>query len=172
MPADVASKGYRGMWQFDEAREYPVGRDEAFAFLTQPACFPRYWPRMRGVRHVKGDWTKPGDQLEVDIHVSGALRTLHMTLDQYVPPHRLVYRSTQKGLPDARHERHFSGDANHCRYRLFIQFQPRPGLVGLYDRYIARLAVKRTLRVTLRNLDRIFAAGEHRTDPAPVPASD
>ena len=57
-------------------------------------------------------------------------------------PNRLVeYASVQSGLPDARHERHFGGDGESFDYRLVVEYEPRGGLRGLYDRLLVRRGI-------------------------------
>jgi len=69
--------------------------------------------------------------------------------------HRLVeYTSVQGGLPDVRHERHFSGEGDSFDYRLVVEYEPRAGLRGFYDRVLVRRGVERALRATVENLER------------------
>ena len=69
----------------------------------------------------------------------------------------MEYRSTQRGLPDARHERHFEAAETGFRYRLVVEYEPRPGLRGVYDRVLVRRAVDRALRQTVANLEAAFS---------------
>ena len=62
------------------------------------------------------------------------------------------YHSTQQGVPDAAHERHFEPAAEGFEYTLVVSFEPRPGLAGLFDRTVVRYATSRALRRTLDNL--------------------
>ena len=66
------------------------------------------------------------------------------------------YESAQDGLPDARHERHFAPTDGGFRYRLVVEYAPRPGVKGLYDRLLVRRGVDRALRRTIENLERAF----------------
>jgi hypothetical protein len=72
-------------------------------------------------------------------------------------PYRLVeYTSEQRGLPAARHWRHFEETDDELEYRITVEYQPRPGWRGLVDRLLVRRAVERTLREMLANLERRF----------------
>ena len=51
------------------------------------------------------------------------------------------YESSQPGLPDAHHERHFKPDGQGFRYRLVVEYEPRAGVRGLYDRFLVRRGV-------------------------------
>jgi hypothetical protein len=62
----------------------------------------------------------------------------------------------EDGLPDARHERHFAPTDGGFRYRLVVEYAPRPGVKGLYDRLLVRRGVDRALRRTIENLERAF----------------
>ena len=78
---------------------------------------------------------------------------LRMTLRRFEPRRLVEYDSTQAGLPDARHERHFEDDGSGFRYRLVVEYEPRPGLKGLYDRVLVRRGVDGALRRTIANLE-------------------
>lgn len=69
--------------------------------------------------------------------------------------HRVVeYESRQTGLPDARHERHFQAADGGFRYHLVVEYEPRAGLRGLYDRLVVRRGVEAALRRAITNLER------------------
>ena len=70
-------------------------------------------------------------------------------------PNRLVtYTSTQPGLPDAYHERHFEADGDGFVYRLVVEYEPRGGLRGLYDRLVLARGIRRAFRITFEALGR------------------
>jgi hypothetical protein len=74
-------------------------------------------------------------------------------------PYALVeYTSVQRGLPDARHERHFEDAAGRLGYRIVAAYESRPGWRGLLDRTFVRRAIERAARRTLANLDRCFSS--------------
>jgi hypothetical protein len=78
---------------------------------------------------------------------------LDMTLVR-TEPYRLVeYTSKQRGLPDARHRRHFDQTGDELTYRAAVEYRPRPGWRSLFDRFLVRRAVKRALRQTVANLE-------------------
>jgi enoyl-CoA hydratase/carnithine racemase len=67
------------------------------------------------------------------------------------------YTSVQRGLPDARHERHFAEANGELDYRLAVEFEPRPGWRGRVDRTMFAAAVERAMRRTVANLENRFA---------------
>ena len=75
-----------------------------------------------------------------------------MTLRRLDANALVEYVSRQRGLPDARHERHFLRDDGGMRYRLVVEYEPRSGLRGVYDRLLVRRGVERALRETVANL--------------------
>jgi hypothetical protein len=79
-----------------------------------------------------------------------------MTLEEFEPDALVTYSSSQSGLPDAHHERHFRAVQGGFEYRLVVNYEPRPGLAGLFDRSLVRRAVTRAVSKTIRNLDAIF----------------
>jgi hypothetical protein len=81
---------------------------------------------------------------------------LHMTLRRFEPNRLVEYESRQRGLPDARHERHFGTADGGFRYRLVVEYEPRSGLRGLYDRMLVRRGIERVLDETIANLASIL----------------
>lgn len=81
---------------------------------------------------------------------------LTMTLEDFQKDVLVQYTSRQQGLPDARHERHFRADSTGFEYRLVVAFEPRKGVVGLFDRVFVKRAVRKALSETVENLDRVF----------------
>jgi hypothetical protein len=93
----------------------------------------------------------------VTLRLLGRPTELAMTLSR-IEPYRLIeYTSLQRGLPAARHERHFAGDRAGFSYRIVIELQPRNGVRAAFDRLIVRRAVERAARQTADNLERRFA---------------
>jgi hypothetical protein len=131
---------------------FAVTAEEGFAFVTDPANWPRYWPGL--VRIEPGSqWRSPGDEARVVTRLLGRDVELRMTL-RTVEAGRLVeYESSQRGLPDARHERHFVPTDEGFRYHLVVEYEPRGGLRGLYDRVLVRRGIARVLRETVSNLE-------------------
>jgi Polyketide cyclase / dehydrase and lipid transport len=135
---------------------FGVTVEEGFAFITDMANWPRYWP---GLVRVEPDsrWSEPGDEAGVVTRLLGREVELRMRLRTFEPNRLVEYESRQRGLPDARHERHFAAADGGFRYRLVVEYAPRRGLRGLYDRLLVRRALERVLRQTLTNLRAVFA---------------
>jgi hypothetical protein len=132
-------------------RHFPVELREGFDYITDQANWPDYWPNL--VRIEPGSkWGEPGDVTRMVLHVLGRKVEMAMTLRRFEPPLLVEYTSTQAGVPDLKHERHFADAGGELHYRAAVEFVPR----GLYDRVIVRRAVKRALTTTLDNLDRAF----------------
>ena len=81
-----------------------------------------------------------------------------MDVDRFEPNELVTYRSTQRGLPDAYHERHFDRDGDGFVYGLVVEYEPRSGLQGLLDRSLLRLGIRRAFRRTFADLAREFEA--------------
>ena len=138
---------------------FPVSVHAAFAYVTDIRNWPAYWPDfVRLEEAATARWREPGDRVTLVIRLLGLERALHMELRELVPDSRVVYISRQPGLPDARHERHFTPTPAGCAYRLVVDYAPRRGLLGLYDRFVVARSVRRAMRKTVRNLDRVFQA--------------
>jgi hypothetical protein len=141
-------------------RNLPVALGEGFDYITDVRNWSQYWPNF--IEIPGGDsvrWREAGDRAAVVVEVRGRPTELRMTLEQFVPYDRVVYRSSQEGLPDFHHERHFRDDGGRLGYTLVIEYEPRPGLRGLFDRLILPRYVRASLAETMDNLERVFANG-------------
>jgi hypothetical protein len=66
----------------------------------------------------------------------------------------VAYTSSQPGLPDARHERHFEPDGDGFVYRLVVEYKPRSGITGIYDRVVVARGIRRAFGSTFAALER------------------
>jgi hypothetical protein len=137
----------------------PASLRDGFDYITDPANWPHYWPRV--VRMAEAPrWREPGDRAGVVLRMLGREVELRMTLAR-IGPYRLVeYTSEQRGLPVARHRRHFEERHGELAYRIAVEYQPRPGWRSLIDRYVVRRAIERTMRETVANLEQRFRERE------------
>ena len=133
----------------------PVG--EAFAYITDTGNWAKYWPDFVRINDpANARWGQPGDRITVVLKLLGRERELNMELENFQRDTVVTYRSHQRGLPDARHERHFETLSEGTEYRLVVEFEARPRLAGLFDRLIVRRAVTRAMHKTIDNLDQVF----------------
>jgi hypothetical protein len=77
-----------------------------------------------------------------------------MTITELEPNRRVVYTSTQPGLPDARHERHFEADDGGVVYRLVVELEPRSEVGGVLDRVVLPRGIRRAYASTFAALER------------------
>ena len=139
------------MVRVEHERRFSVPIEDGFAFITDMANWPRYWPGL--VRVEPGSrWHEPGDEARVVTKLLGREVALQMTLRTFKAPRLVEYDSRQRGLPDARHERHFVAAESGFDYRLVVEYDPRGRLHGVYDRLVVRRGVERVLRQTTENL--------------------
>jgi hypothetical protein len=145
------------MVRVELAHRYDIPVERGFAFITNTANWPKFWPGF--VRLEPGsDWGAPGDTARLVTRLLGRDRELTMTVKAF-EPHRLVtYTSTQPGLPDAYHERHFEPDGDGFVYRLVVEYAPRSGIRGLFDRVLLGRGIRRAFRQTFADLERELSA--------------
>jgi hypothetical protein len=140
------------MVRVEREHRFDCSVEAGFAYITNIANWPHYWPAF--VRIAPGSkWSAPGDEAIMVVRLLGREVELRMTMSRLEPNRLIEYASTQLGLPDARHERHFVSEDGGLRYRLVVEYEPRSGFRRLYDRFLVRRGVERALRQTVTNLD-------------------
>lgn len=143
--------------RIEHEHHFSMPVEAGFAFITDMANWPRYWPGF--VRIESGSrWSAPGDRARIVVRLLGREVELRMTLRHFEENQLVEYESTQSGMPDAHHERHFVPANGGFLYRLVVEYEPRSGLRGLYDRLLLRRGVERALRQTVANVDATLAA--------------
>jgi Polyketide cyclase / dehydrase and lipid transport len=153
--ADPPTGGGDGVIAVGVDHRFAVSLREGFDYITDPANWPEYWPGLVAIE-PGSRWRRVGDRARVSLRLMGRPTELVMTLGK-LEPYRLVsYRSEQRRLPPAEHERRFSDAGNAFDYRLLVSYRPRRGLRGFFDRTILRRAVRRALEETVENLERRF----------------
>jgi uncharacterized protein YndB with AHSA1/START domain len=136
-----------------EARRFDVPVERGFAFITDTANWPSFWPGY--VRLEPGSsWGARGDTARLVTRILGRERELTMTITDFEPNRLVTYTSTQPGLPDARHERHFEPDGEGFVYRLVVEYDPRSGVAGLLDRLLLPRGIRRAFESTFAALER------------------
>ena len=129
--------------------------EQGFSTITDIDNWPLYWP---GLVRIEPDsrWGSPGDRARLVLRILGRQVELAMTLHEFVPNRFVAYTSTQAGIPDARHERHFRPADGRFSYRIVIEYEPRAGLRGLFDRTVLRRSIDGAVRQTMLNLEMLF----------------
>jgi uncharacterized protein YndB with AHSA1/START domain len=141
------------MRRVEAARRFDVPVERGFSYITDTANWPQFWPGY--VRLEEGSrWGRTGDTARLLTRLLGRERLLTMTVTAFEPNRLVTYTSTQPGLPDAFHERHFNADGSGFIYRLVVEYEVRRGIAGLFDRVVVPRGVRRAF-------ERTFAALEH-----------
>jgi hypothetical protein len=144
------------MERIEAAQRFDVPVERGFAFITDTANWPKFWPGY--VRLAKGSrWAAPGDTALLVTRLLGRERELAMTITSFEPNRLVAYTSTQPGLPDARHERHFEPDGDGFVYRLVVEYEPRSGLAGGFDRVLLARGIRRAFERTFVALEQEFS---------------
>jgi hypothetical protein len=139
--------------RIESAHRLGVPVEQGFAFITNTQNWPRFWPGF--VRLEPGSrWGARGDTARLVTRILGRERELAMTVTAFEPNRLVTYTSTQPGLPDARHERHFEPDSDGFVYRLVVEYEPRSGMKGVFDRIVLARGIRRAFRSTFTALDR------------------
>jgi Polyketide cyclase / dehydrase and lipid transport len=149
-------------------RRYDVRVECGFAFITNTENWSRFWPGY--VRLQPGSrWSASGDEARLVTRLLGAERELTMTLSVFEPNQLVAYTSTQPGLPDAYHERHFERDGSGFLYRLVVQYEPRRGIARIFDTMLLPRAIRRVFERTFTALEQEFSSGSEGTRTRALP---
>ena len=141
------------MKRVEAAHRYDVTAERGFAFITDTANWSKFWPGY--VRLEEGSsWGASGDTARLVTRLLGRERELTMTITAFEPNRLVTYTSTQAGLPDARHERHFEPDGEGFVYGLVVEYEPRGGVAGVLDRLLLARGIRRAFRSTFEALER------------------
>jgi uncharacterized protein YndB with AHSA1/START domain len=147
------------MERVEAARGYDVPVERGFAFITSTANWSKFWPGF--VRLEEGSrWGAPGDTARLVTHLLGRDRELTMTITEFEPNRLVTYTSTQPGLPDAYHERRFEPEGDGFVYRLVVEYEPRSGIAGLFDRILLERGIRRAFERTFLALEQQLVAAE------------
>jgi hypothetical protein len=144
------------MKRVEAAHRYDVPVQRGFAFITSTENWSRFWPGY--VRLEDGSrWGASGDTARLVTRLLGRERALTMTIVAFEPNRLVTYVSTQPGLPDATHERHFEPDGDGFVYRLVVDYEPRRGIAGLFDSILLARGIRRAFGRTFDSLERELA---------------
>ena len=145
------------MVRIEVSHTFPGSVAKAFAYITSMQNWPAYWPDFIRIENPsEARWSYPGNKVTIVIKLLNRERALHMTLGEFQENARVTYISRQRGLPDVRHERHFTASPGGCVYHLIVEYAPRPGFAGLFDRLFLKRSVGQAMRRTVHNLERVF----------------
>jgi uncharacterized protein YndB with AHSA1/START domain len=145
------------MERVEAAHRYDVPVERGFAFITNTANWSKFWPGF--VRLEEGSrWGACGDRARLVTRLLGRDRELTMTIEKFEPNRLVTYTSTQPGLPDAYHERHFEREGHGFVYRLVVEYEPRSGIAGAFDRVLLRRGIRRAFERTFLALDQHLVA--------------
>jgi Polyketide cyclase / dehydrase and lipid transport len=137
----------------EAAHRYGVPVERGFDFITDTANWSKFWPGY--VRLEEGSrWGASGDTARLVTRLLGRERELAMTIRAFEPNRLVTYTSTQPGLPDASHERHFEPDGDGFVYRLVVEYEPRRGIAGLFDRVLLGRGIRRAFERTFIALEK------------------
>jgi hypothetical protein len=147
------------MTRIEAAQRFEVPVERGFAFITDTANWPTFWP---GYVRLEGgsSWGAAGDTARLVTRLLGRERLLTMTITRFEPNRLVTYTSMQPSLPDASHERHFEASGAGFVYRLAVEYEPRGGIAGLFDRLLLARGIRRAFKRTFAALERELSSLE------------
>jgi len=143
------------MNRIEAAHRFDVPVERGFAFITGTANWEKFWP---GYVRLEQDarWRGVGDTVQLVTRLLGRERLLTMRLTAFETDRLVRYTSTQTGLPDAFHERHFEAVEGGFAYRLVVEYESRRGIAGLFDRLLLPHGISRAFQRTFLALEDEF----------------
>jgi uncharacterized protein YndB with AHSA1/START domain len=139
----------------EASRRFDISVERGFAFITDTANWSKFWPGYVGLQ-AGSRWGASGDTARLVTRLLGRERELTMRITTFDPNRLVAYTSTQPGLPDAYHERHFASDGDRFVYGLAVEYEPRGGAAGLFDRILLKRGIRRAFERTFDALEREF----------------
>jgi polyketide cyclase/dehydrase/lipid transport protein len=140
------------------ARRYDVPVEGGFGFITNTENWSKFWPGYVRLEHGSR-WGASGDEARLVVRIVGRTRELKMRISMFEPNRLVAYTSTQPGLPDAYHERHFEADRDGFVYRLVVEYEPRSGVPLVFDTVLLPRAIRRAFELTFTALERELSSG-------------
>ena len=149
------------MVHIEIAHTFPVSVKDAFAYITDISNWADFWPNfVRLEDQGNARWSEPGDEATLVFKLLNRERAMTMMLDEFQKDTYVAYHSRQQGLPDARHKRYFEEVPEGMALRLVVEYEPRKGFAGLFDRFFMKRGVEGALRKTIENLEKCFKQQE------------
>lgn len=146
-PSPWRQRGSERVTRIEATHRFDVPVEHGFSFITDVANWPRFWPGYVRLEH-DARWGGVGDTAQLVIRLLGRERLLTMKITAYEPNRLVTYTSTESGSPDVFHERHFEPAAAGFVYRLVVEYEPRQGVAGFFDRLLVPRAIRRAFRRT------------------------
>lgn len=137
--------------------ELPCATEEAFAFVTNPARWPRWHPATIAVRGVADRPLALGETVVETIGAAGRTFEATWTVRACVPPRRWVIE-TASAEGDARIEYQLEPGARGCRFTRLLWFRSNRAPWRWLDRNLTRWLLARQSRRALDNLRRLLSA--------------
>jgi Polyketide cyclase / dehydrase and lipid transport len=127
----------------------PLPPDEAFAFVSDPTTWPRFFDTLESAEPLD-EWGTVGGRGRMTTRFLGSSVTSELELTEWDPPRIFRYTARQAGRPDLDNLRVFTPVGTGTQLRGSTTIRPRPGLRGLMD------------RVTLQVLARVYGKAMRR----------
>ena len=128
----------------------PTTADEAFDFVSDPACWPSFFLHMESAEALEG-WGAVGGGAHMVNRILGQEVVTDLVLLEWDRPRSFRYVGRNSGHPDTENLRVFETVPGGTLLTGTTTAEARPGLRGLVDR-LTFLAVRRTYRRAMERL--------------------
>jgi hypothetical protein len=140
----------------------PMDPDRAFAFVSEPANWPRFFASVRSAE-AGPDWYRVGGHGRMVTSFLGRDVTSDLELTSWDAPREFRYVARQRGRPDLDNRRVFVATEGGTRLAGTTRIRRRPGLAGLADRLTLRV-LHGVFRKAMRRLPEV---AQQAAPPAP-----
>ena len=137
----------------------PLPPDAAFAFVSDPTTWTRFFDTLESAEPLDG-WGTVGGRGRMTTRFLGSSVTSELELTEWDPPRAFRYTARQAGRPDLDNLRTFTQVGSGRQLHGTTTIRPRPGVRGLID------------RVTLRVLARVYGKAMRRLPEVAGGAAD
>ena len=155
------------MPQITNRAEFPVDRQTAFDFLTEPRNWPRFYSNLTALVGDDQAFAARGDVVTFRYSILGRPVTASAVLHDVVPGKRIRTTVSTPGLPDVHQDWRYADTAEGFAIEVTMNTEGATSFLGrVVDRYVIPKALQHDVEKTLENMALMFSIGVPKSEPS------
>lgn len=143
-----------------QERTYPVGREEAFSYLTNPSRWPDYYSGVIEVDDDAATFDHAGDSVGFTYALFGRRLEGHATIDEVREGELVRHTAKVSGLPDVHQTWRYRDAEGGFGLQVTLETDESTSFFGkAVDRLVIPRTLQRDIGRTLDRLEDVFALG-------------